>query len=227
MKRSLVIAALAALAYSCAGEQPDDGPVIADADAEVSERVIGHMPNGLDIVAPETLPFVAPNDVRSSEKSSSEPFSCHDEWNYWCGPVNRTSQAWSRYDASHPTTITGYGDPGEGTSNFYVWNGWPAKTISRPSDPTAGSVQWTLAFQAGSPCNTPGMCTYYICIDQGIPWPRCVQTSWQSGATSEWSGESWAVNTNKRFAFAYWALGGAVPTSTTVETLYVWTSPGW
>jgi hypothetical protein len=227
MNRVVLLAAIAALMASCAVDPGATGPVDVDADASVSERVIGHMPNGLDIVAAETLPFAEPTYTSSADKSSSEPFSCHDEWNYWCGPVSRSSQAWSRYDASHTTTITGYGDPGEGTSNFYVWNGWPAKTISRPSDPGAGSVQWTFGFQPGSTCNTPGNCVYFVCLDQGVPWPRCIQTSWQSGATNEWSGEPWAVNTTKRFTLAYWALGGTVPTSTTTETIYVWTSPGW
>lgn len=150
-----------------------------------------------------------------SEAVTYEAFSCYNEQGTNCR-YPRSSYSWTRFYTTIPTTMWGHGEGGEGHSDFNVLNYAGYRYIG-----SGDSVRWTVAFQAGSPCNTYGNCKFFICIEEGTAWPRCAESYSRTGATSEFQNDPWPPQLTKRFRLYYQVLNGSVPTSTTEEYISV------
>jgi hypothetical protein len=114
---------------------------------------------------------------------------------------------WKQYGG---TTAYPYGDPGEGVSYFYT-------AATRRF--TITSLEWRIEFAGGSTC-LAGNCTFFICQDQGIQYPRCAQSNDPIGTTYTFNGEVFEPYENNRFFIAVWITGGpAVSATTTYEMI--------
>lgn len=211
MKKLFTIAIL--LQLGCAADPP------RDEHNPLEGRVIGTGPMGLPVVDSETMPF--PDDMRpeiatQSQAVTTEPFYGTDEWGWGVAPF-RLDNCNFRATASHSTTVGNggqYGDPGEGTSRYYIQNRWVDRRLGISQ--TSGSLNWSINFPAGSPCNE-FRCTIWVCIESGTQFPRCISSHDPRGATQEFDNDYWPAQSWKTFLLAYWAdYGPGFPTSTTL-----------
>lgn len=207
MRRVAIVISML-LYMGCVAEAPDG-------DSHPLEgRVIGTAPNGLPVVDAETMAF--DDGVEVSEQTqavTTEPFWGYDEWSQGFA-MWRQNDCLFRVTASHTTTFgSQYGEAGEDSSWFNVQNRHVNRALA--VQPASGALNWVVQFPSGSPCNTVGRCTFFICIVEGTAWPRCVSSGDRRGATQEFDGDPWPAFGWKKFQMYYQAANGpGFPTTT-------------
>lgn len=144
-----------------------------------------------------------------------ETFSCRDDWNANCGPINRYDNRWMKLAGQHAVTVFPYGESGEGVHVFDVKNSAGTRYITRSDSPD--SVVWTFSFPSGSTCNTYGNCSYHICSDYTpTGYPSCIDTYSRTGSSSLFSGTYWPAGRVIHFRVYYQIVAGP-PLQTTVN----------